>query len=170
MKKLFVLLGLFLILQNISVAAEEKTPVAHKMSDVVVYSDEGNFGLKDKAGNIVVDAGYKKLIRLGNTSWIIQKKNRFGIMDCDGNYLVKPKYRHVERVFGKYAKLGNENDYGLYDETGKAIIPPEFSSIEPLFGQMFVTCKNYKYGIVNEKANSFWKMNLMIFICPILTL
>lgn len=152
MKKLFVLLGLFLILQNISVAAEEKTPVAHKMSDVVVYSDEGNFGLKDKAGNIVVDADYKKLIRLGNTSWIIQKKNRFGIMDCDGNYLVKPKYRHVERVFGKYAKLGNENDYGLYDETGKTIIPPEFSSIEPLFGQMFVTCKNYKYGIVNEKG------------------
>lgn len=151
MKKFLVFIGLFLIIQNNVCAQQTTTNTAvHKMSDMVVYSEDNLFGLKDKAGNVIVPANYKKLIRLGNSSWIIQEKSRFGIMDSDGNYLVKPKYRHVERVFGKYAKLGNENDYGLYDETGKAIISPEYSSIEPLFGQMFLTCRNFKYGIVNE--------------------
>ena len=119
------------------------------MSDVQVYSEDGKFGLKDLDGNIVVEPDYKKMIRLGNTSWIIQKRSKFGLMDSSGNYLIKPKYRHVARIFGKYVKLGNDNDFGLYDETGKTIVPPEYSSIDPLFGQMFLTCKNFKYGIVD---------------------
>ena len=32
--------------------------------------------LKD---NVVVEAQYKKLIRVGNSSWIAQKKNKFGL-------------------------------------------------------------------------------------------
>ena len=119
------------------------------MSDVQVYSEDGKFGLKDLDGNIVVEPDYKKMIRLGNTSWIIQKRSKFGLMDSSGNYLIKPKYRHVARIFGKYVKLGNDNDFGLYDETGKTIVRPEYSSIDPLFGQMFLTCKNFKYGIVD---------------------
>lgn len=160
MKRIVFLLGLIVITAGylaMPVHAKEQgqsvIPAAeYKMSDVVIYKENENFGLKDKKGNIVVDAQYKKLIRLGESGWIIQKKNRFGIMDTNGNILVKPKYRHVERVFGKYAKLGNDKDYGLYDETGKAIIPAQYSSIEPLFGKMFLTCRNYKYGIVNEQG------------------
>lgn len=122
---------------------------AYAVQDVKVFSENGFFGLKDKQENVVVKAQYKKLIRVGNSAWIVQKKNRYGLIDSEGNFLVKPKYRHVERVFGKYAKFGNDNDYGLYDETGNAVIPPEYSSIEPLFGKMFLTCKNYRYGIVD---------------------
>lgn len=139
MKKIIVLLGLFFMFNSCAYAAQ----------DVKVFSENGLFGLKDKQENIVVKAQYKKLIRVGNSAWIVHKKNRYGLIDSEGNFLVKPKYRHVERVFGKYAKFGNDNDYGLYDETGKAIIPPEYSSIEPLFGKMFLTCKNYRYGIVD---------------------
>jgi hypothetical protein len=120
-----------------------------QMSDLEVFSQDKYFGLKDKKDNIVVKAEYKKLIRLGNSSWIVQKKNKFGLIDCNGNYLIQPKYRHVERIFGKYVKLGNDNDYGLYDEYGKVVVPAEFSRIEPLFGKMFLTCKNYRYGIYN---------------------
>ncbi len=120
------------------------------VSDVDVYSEDNKFGLKDKAGNIVVEAQYKKLIRVGNSSWIIQKGSKFGLIDTNGNYLVEPKYRHVDRVFGKYAKLGNNQDYGLYNEKGEIIILPQYSRIDPLFGEMFLTCKNYKYGIVDS--------------------
>lgn len=150
MKKIVILLGLLFILQNIASAVENIQPQAKlKMSDLVVFNEDGKFGLKDKKDNVIVKPEYSKLIRVGTTSWIVQKRNRFGLIDCEGNYLVKPKFRHVERVFGKYVKLGNDNDYGLYDETGKAIIPPEYSSIDPMFGRMFLICKNYKYGIVD---------------------
>ena len=125
------------------------------MNDLTVYStcDKKNlFGLKDKAGNIIVEAQYKKLIRLGNTSWIINKKNKYGIIDCSGNYLVEPKYRHVDRMLGKYAKLGNENDYGVYNENGENIIPNEYMAINLLFGEMFLIKKNYKYGVADKNG------------------
>ena len=152
MKKIFVFIGLLMLLQNAAFAAEPQTATNYKVSDMVVYSDEGNFGLKDKSGNIVVDAQYKKLIRLGENAWIIQKGSRFGLMDSNGKILVKPKYRHVDRVLGKYAKLGNDKDYGLYDDKGNAVIPAEYSMIEPMFGEMFLTCKKYKYGIMNKNG------------------
>ena len=154
MKKIFVLLGLLLVFQCSAIAAENvQLTGSIKMSDLTVFNEDGFFGLKDKQGNVIVEPQYKKLIRVGTTSWIVQKKNRFGLIDCEGNYLVEPKYRHVERVFGKYAKFGNDNDYGLYDETGKAIIPNEYSSIDPLYGRMFLTCKKYKYGIIDFDGN-----------------
>ncbi len=148
MKKIVILLGLLMVFNGCAYAAQDEV-LPLKVSDVKVFSDDGYFGLKDKNGSIVVEAKYKKLIKVGDGAWIIQQKNRFGLIDSSGNTLVKPRYRHVERVFGKYVKLGNDNDYGLYDETGKAVISPEYSSIEPLFGKMFLTCKKYKYGIVD---------------------
>ena len=148
MKKIVILLGLLMVFNGCAYAAQDEV-LPLKVSDVKVFSDDGYFGLKDKNGSIVVEAKYKKLIKVGDGAWIIQQKNRFGLIDSSGNTLVKPRYRHVERVFGKYVKLGNDNDYGLYDETGKAVIAPEYSSIEPLFGKMFLTCKKYKYGIVD---------------------
>lgn len=157
MRKLFVALCLIFSLSTSFVWAEDQQSVKAQisMNDLTVYStcDKKNlFGLKDKAGNIIVEAQYKKLIRLGNTSWIINKKNKYGIIDCSGNYLVEPKYRHVDRMLGKYAKLGNENDYGVYNENGENIIPNEYMAINLLFGEMFLIKKNYKYGVADKNG------------------
>ena len=154
MKKFFVLTGLFLIFCGAQMTfAVEQLDTVLKVSDVAVYGEDGNFGLKDKQGRIVVPAQYKKLIRVGNSSWIVQKKNKFGLIDSSGNVIIPPKYKHVNRILGKYVKFGNTNDYGLYDEEGNIIIPPEYSSIALLFGERFLTCKNYKYGITDNKGN-----------------
>lgn len=146
MKKIFIFICLAVLLDGAAFCAQTGSV---SYLDVQTFSENGLFGLKDINDTIVVKPQYKKLIRLGESAWIIQKKNRFGIIDNGGNYIVKPKYRHADRVFGKFAKLGNERDYGLYDATGKAIIPHEYSSIDPLFGKMFLVGKNFKYGIVD---------------------
>lgn len=114
-----------------------------------VYNYDGKFGLKDESGNIIVDARYKKLIKLGETAWIIQDGSKFGIMGDDGNILVEPKYNRAERVLGKFAKLTRGSRCGLFDEKGFEVLPPEYSSIDLLFGGMFLTCKNYKYGVTD---------------------
>lgn len=150
MKKFLILAGLILALQGVCFA-EQTTPLT--VSDVTVFSENNLFGLKDKDNNIVVNPDYVKLIRVGNHSWIIQKKNKFGLMDSSGNYLLKPKYRHVDRVLGRFVKIGNDNDYGLYDEYGKEILPPIYTSIDLLYGGMFLTYKNYKYGVVDYDGN-----------------
>lgn len=150
MKKLVIITGILLLLHSISFANETESAPQSSISNAIVYKEKNNFGIKDKNNNILVEAQYKKIIRVGNTSWIVQKKNRFGLIDANGNYLVEPKYRHVERIFGKYVKLGNDSNYGLHDEFGKTIIPHEYTQIEPLYGSKFLTCKNYKYGVIDE--------------------
>lgn len=121
-------------------------------SSITVYSENNTFGLKDKEGNVIVSPQYKKLIRLGNSSWIVQKKGKYGLIDNNGDVLINIKYRHADRMLGKYVKLGNERDFAIYNDKGKAVIPPEYSSINMLFGEMFLTCKNYKYGISDKNG------------------
>ncbi len=167
MKKFFVIAGLFFITAG-AVFAEDAVKVndaarsssEHAVQDsdltttsVTIFSEKGRlgdkFGLKGENGEVLVKPVYKKLIKVGNSAWISQKRSKFGLIDKSGNYLVEPKYQFADRIFGRYAKFGNGKDYGLYNEEGKAVIKPEYSAIEPLRGGMFLTCKNYKYGIVN---------------------
>ena len=148
MKKFIILL--FLILFSFQLRAN-----AYTTNEIKVYESDNHkyYGLKISDEEIITDAEYRKLIRLGDTSWIFQKKNyKFGLMDCEGNILVEPKYTHAERILDTWVKLGNERDYGLYDSKGEIIIPPEFRAIEPLFGRRFLTYKNFKYGIYSEKG------------------
>lgn len=157
MKKFFILLGLILLLNGCVFAEDniqEPIKASVSMSDLTVFSSgkKNLFGLKDKQGNIIVEPQYKKLIRLGDSAWIVQKKNKFGLIDNNGNYLVEPKYRHADRILGKYLKIGNDNNFAIYNDKGEAIIPPEYSSIDILFGGMFLTKKNYKYGVSDKNG------------------
>lgn len=157
MKKAFVILFLLIISTCSNVLANPSEPLKStiSMDDEVVFSNDKKnvlFGLKDKSGNIIVDAQYKKLIRVGNSAWIINKKNKYGMIDCAGNILVEPKFRHVDRMLGKYVKLGNENNYGVYNEFGEAIIPNKYMSVDLLFGGMFLIKKNYKYGVTDRNG------------------
>lgn len=148
MKNLLMILGLLITFSL--VAQAETVPISNlTTNDVKTYSENELWGLKDNSDNITVKPLYKKLIRLGTHSWIVQnKKNKFGLIDSEGNVLVDIKYRHAERVVSKFAKFGNDNDYGIYDEYGKTVVQPVYQSIDILYGQMFLTYKNYKYGIV----------------------
>lgn len=139
-KLLYFLILILLILKNSAYA------------DVIIYSENNKFGIKDENQKIIVNSEYSKIIRLGDSSFIAQKKNKYGIIDKCGNVIVPLKYRHAERVLGQYVKLGNYGDFGLYDSTGFAIIPPVYDSIDLLFGGMLLTYKNYKYGIADFKG------------------
>ena len=149
MKKLIILL--FLIIFSFPSFVK-----AYTTNEIKVYESDNHkyYGLKISDDEIITKPEYRKLIRLGETSWIFQQKNyKFGLMDCEGKILVEPKYIHAERLFDKWVKLGNDKDYGLYDAEGKTVIPPKFRAIEPLFGKKFLTYKNYKYGIYSESGD-----------------
>lgn len=147
---------LIVLLQTCACSQQQlsgKASVDNVTLPVQTFDKDGLWGLKDSKENTVVEPAYKKLIRLGDNAWIVQKRNKFGVIDNYGNILVPIKYRHVDRYFEKFAKLGNDHDYGLYDEYGNTIVPAEYTKIDPLFGQMFLTYKNYKYGLMDFNGN-----------------
>ena len=146
MKKFLLFLGLIIICQGMTIAVTQEGSVSENVS-VKLFKEDKYFGLKDENENIIVEPVYKKMIVLGDSSFIVQKGSKFGLMDYNGNILIPIKYTHVERVLGKYLKIGRGNKYALYDEYGKEILPREYSSIDLLFGGMFLTRKDFKYGI-----------------------
>lgn len=148
MKRFVVILGCLLLTNNMNIAQEiEQTKISGR--DLTTFSQNERWGFKDKNGNVIVEPIYKKLIRLGDSSWIVQnKRNKFGLIDNCGNVIVPIKYNHADRLVTKFAKFGNTYDYGVYDEYGNTIVEPKFSKIDILYGKMFLTYKNYKYGIV----------------------
>ncbi len=148
MKRFVVILVCLLLTNNMNLAQEIKqTKISGR--DLTTFSQNERWGFKDKNGNIIVEPIYKKLIRLGDSSWIVQnKRNKFGLIDNCGNVIVPIKYNHADRLVTKFAKFGNTYDYGVYDEYGNTIVEPKFSKIDILYGKMFLTYKNYKYGIV----------------------
>lgn len=139
MKKLIIFFFIILISAGNSFGAE-------------VYQEKNKFGLKE-GENIILDAKYKKLIRLGENSFIALKGSRYGVVDKEGKTLIDFKYSHAARVLGKYVKLKNSKGYGLYDEFGETIISQDKDSIDLLFGGMFLVNKDYKYGVVDMKGN-----------------
>lgn len=141
MKRIFLFLLIFLCSSNILVSAQ-----------TTVFSEDNLFGLKDTEGQVILEPTYKKMIMLGEDSYIVQKKGKFGLIDSEGNILVPIKYSQAERILGKYLKVGYGGKYGLYNDKGEIILPREYSSIDLLFGGMFLTCKNYKYGVIKNNG------------------
>lgn len=145
MRKSFLIL-FFMLLTAPYILGAEQDGLSHPKPSV--YQSKNMFGLKS-AEKDLTKAEYKKMIRLGDNAWIVQKKNRYGLIDNNGEYLIPPKYRWADRVAKNLVKLGNDNDYGVYDEFGTPVIAPEYSLIERISKDFFLTCKNYKYGLVD---------------------
>ena len=87
-------------------------------SNVSIYSTENKkFGLKDDKGNIILEEKYKKLIPLGENSYIALKGSKYGLIDKKGNIIIDFKYSHASRILGKFAKLKNYKGFYLLTNT-----------------------------------------------------
>lgn len=155
MKKFLLIICLIALFQNISLADVEKGSVT-KSSEIKIYIENNKtFGLKRQDDNkIIVNPQYKKIIRLGEFSFIVQKKSKFGLIDLNGNILVPTEYTHVDRILGKYLKIGKNGKYALYNDKGEQLLERKYSSIDLLFGDMLLTCQNYKYGVVDYNGKT----------------
>ena len=59
--------------------------------DVTLYHVEEKWGLKDQNGEILTDPIYKKMIRIGYHSWLVQSKHdKYGLTDELGNIIIEP--------------------------------------------------------------------------------
>ena len=150
MKKL-LLLFIFILIASPVWASEEPVKLTNK--NVVTFTQDEKWGLKDNDGNILVDAIYRRMVRIGDNAWIVQnKRNKYGLIDNEGNILVPLKFAHADRITSKFAKFGNYSDYGVYDEFGNIIVEPKYKRVDVLYGQMFLTYRNYKYGITSYEG------------------
>ena len=92
MKKIFFTLALILILQNCAFASKS------------FYNDKNLWGIKDNNGEVLVEPQYKKLIILGENTYIVQKRGKFGVIDNNNNIIVPIKIHLCRKSFRKVLK------------------------------------------------------------------
>lgn len=116
---------------------------------VQTYSENNKFGLIVNNEKIT-EPVYKKLIRIGDNSWLFLKRNKYGIISNTGEILVNDKFENAYRFSGgRFVKLGSKGKYALFNEFGQALTEQEYTTIDILYGKMFLVQKNYKYGLIN---------------------
>lgn len=123
-------------------------------NNYTVFLEKKNYGLKDSKGNVVLKPKYKKLIKLGDDSWIVKRRGKYGLIDSHGKVLVPIKYNTAERVSRKYLKAFNNYKTTLFDENGNVVIAPIYTKIDFLNNDLLRVYKNYKYGVIDINGNS----------------
>ena len=68
MKRILTILFTLLLFQNIGLCADTQ----YTTSNLTVFSEKDKYGLKNDKNEVIVKPEYKKLIRLGQSSWIVQ--------------------------------------------------------------------------------------------------
>lgn len=143
MKKILFIIFMLIFAVNSSYALEELTQT---------YGENNKFGLI-RGDKKITEPVYKKLIRLGDSSWLFLKGSKYGIISNDGEILVDAKYTSAQRFAQRFAKLGSSSKYALFDQHGRALTTQEYSAIEILYGRMFLVEKNYKYGLISYEGD-----------------
>ncbi len=145
------------------------------LKDVTIYQFEkdGKLGLIDKDANIISEAQYDKLERIGNDKIRVAKDEKYGLFNMDGSLILPCEYDSIEQfktsrcTFGKDCYKINKNSlYGVCDETGNIIIEPKYSSIDlynsniafcasdsgytyiSIYGEIVSTTSNYPGSVV----------------------
>ena len=112
MKKIFIIIFTLILSINSTFAIETLTQT---------YGENNKFGLI-KDNKKITEPIYKKLIRLGDNSWLFLKGSKYGIISNTGEILVEPKYTSAYRFSGgRFAKMGLRGKYALFNEYGQAI-------------------------------------------------
>lgn len=132
-----------------------------------IYKENGNYGVIDKTGNILVNAKYTNVI-IPNPSkdvFICYSDEKVEALNANNSFIFNG-YDSVEPIklkdFSNYIEYEKsvliykkDNTYGLIDYNGKIILQNTYSSIEnlqPTVGK-FLVVKNNKYGVIDLKGN-----------------
>ncbi|OLA94327.1 MAG: hypothetical protein BHW64_04315 [Candidatus Melainabacteria bacterium LEY3_CP_29_8] len=168
MKKFLLFISLILLFPNI-VYADVKTGNITKSNEMKIYTDNNKvFGIKRQDNDeIIIQPEYKKIIRLGDSSFIVQKRNKFGLIDLNGNIKNKFEYKDVNYLAndindsnGKILTLRYytddwKNEYvDAYDlSTGKKILQ-KYNDINTDDGKWFIAQKDGTLYLINSNGEN----------------
>lgn len=115
--------------------------------NVLVYQEDGKYGLLSFSGNTITEAKYEEISTTGfkEGELFVKQDGKFGIIDKNGDYKIKNKYDEIQldeyyTEENEYKKSGyivkvttNEGyRYGYYDNEGVQVLKEEYNQITRL--------------------------------------
>lgn len=178
--QLIIVIGIIIAIIIFVTSKLSKSNLDYNIEDVSIYEyvkymKDGNYGIIDRDGNIVVEAKYKD-IQIPNPSKDLficyEENNEKSIVLNSKNETLFERYDNIKPIKLKniastlcYEKnnLIYEKDgkCGLINFSGKELTKNIYSSIENLQSTegKFVVCKDDKYGVINANGTELVKPN-----------
>ena len=92
----------------------ENTEVYKNLNLYSYSNEEGKWGFKNKAGEVIVEANYDMITELNEFGFAgIKAEGKWGVIDQEGNIIVEPSYKiesyYAPSFIGQYLLEENEN-------------------------------------------------------------
>lgn len=115
------------------------------------YTDEdGNDGLKNISGEVVIRPKYENLIYVNEGCIIVQDEDdKYGVINIKGENIIRPKYKNVVGVKGNCIAVydAEKERCGIIDIKGDVVLPFEYSTISVI--------PNSEYFVVKPHGDSY---------------
>ena len=111
--------------------------------DYSIYKDNGQEGLVDAAGNIVLPASYKYINDSKRGCYVVSTGEKYGLIDLEGSVLIAPEYDRIVTnydapyyaeenttstyVFGGYVAVSNNDRLGYVTTDGTVTVEPSYA-------------------------------------------
>ena len=99
----------------------------------IFANDEGNFGVKNKDGEVVIKAKYDDLKPNRDGSFLASKDGKYAIVNGEGQQLSADEYKDIIRINPDRFIVKDGNSYSIIDKEGKEIGTETFSDYSYAF-------------------------------------
>lgn len=130
-------------------------------SNVIPYVSNGNFGLKEIEGDILLKANhrYKLITSLCNGYFVFQTNDGYGVMKENGEEITLDKYSFISGCNrnGCFAAGISRNDdfdkWGIYSINGKTLCAPIYTLILPIINSpYFIAVNDGDYFLITKEG------------------
>lgn len=135
--------------------------------DILIYEEEGKYGLLSINGETITNAKYEEILSLGyqEGQLLIKQDGKYGILDGSGKTKIKNKYDEIQldeyyteengyQKSGYIVKITTDEGYryGYYDYEGAKVLEEEYNQITRLSeiksdNIYLIAAKNGQYGV-----------------------
>ncbi|HZG17924.1 MAG TPA: SEL1-like repeat protein [Candidatus Bathyarchaeia archaeon] len=124
---------------------------------VEIYEENGLWGLKDKAGKVLLHSQFDEFYGFGPENLaVVVKAGKYGYVNQSGKIVIPLVWDDAyDFEYGSSLAIVKQNDtFGLIDINGNIVIPTQYEEIEALdYSGDFTAKKDGKWGVLDSKGD-----------------
>jgi len=117
--------------ENILKVGDNKSGAYGMYNDMTIFAKDGEYGVKDDNGEIILKAKYGTVVPIKNGNFVVEKDDKWMILDKEGEQLTEDDYAEIE-IINKDRYLVRNKAGGkqvLIDAEGKEISDESFAEV-----------------------------------------
>ncbi|MGF9914308.1 SEL1-like repeat protein [Paenibacillus ehimensis] len=125
-------------------------------TDVEIFEENGLWGLKDKAGNVLLGPQFDEFYDFSSEDLaVVTRAGKYGYVHKSGKLVIPLEWDDAfDFEYGTTSAIIKRDDkFGLINIEGRMVAPTEYESLEALDGPYFTAQKDSGWGVLDESGS-----------------